>query len=45
MVGGIITSFLMELTLFPAIFYIVKKKEVLQLVSGQPEQLKPDEGQ
>jgi Cu(I)/Ag(I) efflux system membrane protein CusA/SilA len=44
MVGGIITSFLMELTIFPAIFYIVKKKEVLQLVSGQQGQMKPDEG-
>lgn len=34
MVGGIITSFIMELTLFPAIFFIVKKKEVLQLASS-----------
>lgn len=28
MVGGIITSMIMELTLFPAIFYILKKKEL-----------------
>lgn len=35
MVGGIITSFIMELTLFPAIFYIVKKKEVLQISSSK----------
>jgi len=28
MVGGIITSLIMELTLFPAIFYIIKKREL-----------------
>jgi len=28
MVGGIITSLIMELTLFPAIFYIIKKREM-----------------
>lgn len=28
MVGGIITSFIMELTVYPAIFYIIKKKEL-----------------
>ena len=28
MVGGIITSLIMELTLFPAIFYIIKKREI-----------------
>jgi len=33
MVGGIITSLIMELTLFPAIFYIIKKKEVNKLLS------------
>jgi Cu(I)/Ag(I) efflux system membrane protein CusA/SilA len=27
MVGGIITSLIMELTLFPAIFYLIKKRE------------------
>lgn len=32
MVGGIITSLIMELTLFPAIFYIIKKKEVKKLL-------------
>ena len=35
MVGGIITSFIMELTLFPAIFFIIKKKEVEQLSSSK----------
>ncbi|MFC2135198.1 efflux RND transporter permease subunit [Bacteroidota bacterium] len=30
MVGGIITSMLMELTVYPVIFYIVKKREVLK---------------
>jgi Cu(I)/Ag(I) efflux system membrane protein CusA/SilA len=33
MVGGIITSLIMELTLFPAIFYIIKKKEVKKLLN------------
>ncbi len=28
MVGGILTSFIMELALFPAIFYIIKKREM-----------------
>ncbi|MEN8193797.1 MAG: efflux RND transporter permease subunit, partial [Bacteroidota bacterium] len=28
MVGGIITSFLMELTVYPAIYYIIKKREL-----------------
>ncbi|MCB9208513.1 MAG: efflux RND transporter permease subunit [Ignavibacteriales bacterium] len=28
MVGGIITSFIMELTVYPAIYYIIKKKEL-----------------
>ena len=28
LVGGIITSLIMELTLFPAIFYIIKKREL-----------------
>ena len=31
MVGGIVTSFLMELTVYPAIFYIIKKKEVIKI--------------
>jgi len=30
MVGGIITSFLMELTVYPAIFYIWKKREMMK---------------
>lgn len=28
MVGGILTSFLMELTVYPAIFYIIKRREM-----------------
>ena len=28
MVGGIITSFLMELTVYPAIFYLIKRREL-----------------
>ena len=28
MVGGIVTSFLMELTVYPAIFYLIKKREL-----------------
>lgn len=35
MVGGILTSLIMELTLFPAIFYIIKTKEVNKLNSSQ----------
>jgi Cu(I)/Ag(I) efflux system membrane protein CusA/SilA len=35
MVGGIITSFLMELAVYPAIFYLIKKRELSKmLVSG-----------
>jgi len=30
MVGGIITSFLMELTVYPAIFFIIKKREMIK---------------
>ncbi len=32
MVGGIITSLIMELTLFPAIFYILKKRELKKII-------------
>lgn len=28
MVGGIITSFIMELTVYPAIYFIIKKREL-----------------
>jgi len=35
MVGGIITSLLMELTLFPAIFYIIKKREIKKLLNNK----------
>ncbi len=31
MVGGIMTSFIMELTVYPAIYYILKKRELLKL--------------
>lgn len=33
MVGGIIVSFVMILTLFPAIFFIIKKREVKELLT------------
>jgi Cu(I)/Ag(I) efflux system membrane protein CusA/SilA len=32
MFGGIFTSLIMELTVFPAIFYLVKKKEVKKII-------------
>ncbi len=32
MVGGILTSLIMELTLFPAIFYIIKKREFNKMI-------------
>lgn len=32
MVGGIITSLVMELTLFPAIFYAIKRREIKKLL-------------
>ncbi len=31
MVGGILTSFIMELTIFPPIFYLIKKREMKKL--------------
>ncbi len=34
MVGGILTSLIMELTLFPAIFYIIKKREVNKMIKA-----------
>jgi Cu(I)/Ag(I) efflux system membrane protein CusA/SilA len=34
MVGGIITSFLMELTVYPAIFYLIKKRKVNKLIGS-----------
>ena len=33
MVGGIVTSFLMELTVYPAIFYLIKKREVNKMLA------------
>jgi len=35
MVGGIFTSMVMELTVYPAIFYIIKKRELKQLTVQQ----------
>lgn len=40
MVGGILTSFLMELTVYPAIFYALKRREVRKMWKEQ-EQLNP----
>ncbi|MBU2492715.1 MAG: CusA/CzcA family heavy metal efflux RND transporter [Bacteroidetes bacterium] len=37
MVGGIITSFLMELTVYPAIFYIIKKREMNKMLKTNEE--------
>jgi Cu(I)/Ag(I) efflux system membrane protein CusA/SilA len=34
MFGGIITSFFLELTVYPAIFYIWKRREVKKLING-----------
>ena len=31
MIGGIFTSFIMELTIFPAVFYLWKKRELKKL--------------
>ena len=33
MFGGIFTSLIMELTVFPPIFYLVKKREVKKLLT------------
>jgi Cu(I)/Ag(I) efflux system membrane protein CusA/SilA len=33
MVGGILTSMIMELTVYPAIFYTIKKREVKKLLN------------
>ncbi len=38
MVGGILTSMIMELTLFPAIFYAIKKRELKKLLSQTNQQ-------
>ncbi|MBU2446985.1 MAG: efflux RND transporter permease subunit, partial [Bacteroidetes bacterium] len=40
MVGGILTSFIMELTVYPAIFYAVKRREVRKMWKEQ-ERLNP----
>jgi Cu(I)/Ag(I) efflux system membrane protein CusA/SilA len=33
MVGGILTSMIMELTVYPAIFYSIKRREVKKILS------------
>jgi Cu(I)/Ag(I) efflux system membrane protein CusA/SilA len=33
MVGGIITSMIMELTVYPAIYYTIKKRELKKAVN------------
>jgi len=33
MVGGILTSFIMELTVYPAIYYTIKRREVKKMLS------------
>jgi Cu(I)/Ag(I) efflux system membrane protein CusA/SilA len=33
MVGGILTSMIMELTVYPAIFYLIKKREVEKIIN------------
>jgi Cu(I)/Ag(I) efflux system membrane protein CusA/SilA len=35
MVGGIITSFIMELTVYPAIFYALKKREINKMLLAE----------
>lgn len=35
MVGGIITSMIMELTVYPAIFYTIKRREVKKMLSSE----------
>ncbi len=35
MVGGIVTTLLMGITLYPAIFYIIKKREVKKLIAAE----------
>ncbi len=35
MFGGIITSFILELTVYPAIFYIWKRKEVKKMLKNE----------
>jgi len=39
MVGGIITSLIMELTLFPAIFYAIKKRELIKMLKSNNKSL------
>jgi Cu(I)/Ag(I) efflux system membrane protein CusA/SilA len=34
MVGGILTSFIMELTVYPAIFYTIKRREVKKMINS-----------
>ena len=41
MVGGILTSMIMELTLFPAIFYAIKKRELKKIINKKQKDI-PD---
>jgi Cu(I)/Ag(I) efflux system membrane protein CusA/SilA len=41
MVGGILTSMIMELTVYPAIFYAIKKRELKKLLNNQQQDM-PD---
>lgn len=37
MVGGILTSMIMELTVYPAIFYTIKRREVKKMISSSEQ--------
>lgn len=39
MVGGILTSFIMELTVYPAIFYTIKRREVKKLMNSNEQEI------
>jgi Cu(I)/Ag(I) efflux system membrane protein CusA/SilA len=39
MVGGILTSMIMELTLFPAIFYAIKKRELKKIINKKQKDI------
>ncbi len=37
MIGGLVTSFLMELLIYPVIFYLYKRWEVLRQMRNEPQ--------
>ena len=39
MVGGIITSMIMELTVYPAIFYTIKRREVKKMMNSNEQEI------